>query len=67
MEKNLEEHIFSRHGNNHSMANHDIQDKDKQQQQHHQLHNQLPFSGYYNVNIRVDPIIPEAGKPTSRE
>jgi hypothetical protein len=59
MEKNLE-HDFSIHGsNNHNTNNHNIQGKDKQQQ----LHNQLPYSGYYNVNIQFNPITPEAGKP----
>jgi hypothetical protein len=69
MEKNLiskkmfvrEVHDFSRHSNNHYTNNHDIQAKDKQ---HHQLHNQLPLAGYYNVNIQFNPVTPEAGKPT---
>ena len=62
MKKNLEKHTFSRYINNHNTVNHDIQDKNKQQ--HHQPHNQLPFSGHYNVNIRFDPITPRTGKPT---
>ena len=66
MEKNLEKHAFSGHGNNYNAINQDIQNNNKQQQQHkhHQLHTQSPVSGYYNVNIRLDPITPEAGKPT---
>jgi hypothetical protein len=66
MEKNLEKHAFSGYGNNYNAINQDIQNNDKQQQQHkhHQLHTQSPFSGYYNVNIRLDPITVEAGKPT---
>jgi hypothetical protein len=65
MEKNLEKHVFSSHGNNHNAINHDIQNNDKQQQhQHHEVHNQLLLSKYYNVSIRFDPITPEARKPT---
>ena len=66
METNLQNHAVPIHGNNHNMINHDIQnnDKHKQQQQQHQLHNQLPLSEHYNVNIRFDPITPEAAKST---
>src|SRR5918911_1426029 len=66
METNLQNHAVPIHGNNHNMINHDIQnnDKHKQQQQQHQLHNQLPLSEHYNVNIRFDPITPEARKRT---
>jgi hypothetical protein len=66
MEKNLEKHVFSGYGNNYNAIDHDIQNNDKKQQQHkhHQLHTQSPFSGYYNVNIQLAPITPEAGKPT---
>jgi hypothetical protein len=63
MEKNLEQQVFPSRGNKHDVLTHDMQGDDKQQQ-HHQAHNQLPFSGYYNVNIRFDPISPEAGKTT---
>jgi hypothetical protein len=60
-----EQHDLSRHSNNYNINSHDIQDKDKQKQQpHHLLHNQLPLTGYYNVNIHFNPITPEAGKPT---
>ena len=59
MEKNLEQHAFPSHGNKHNTI---TQGDDKQQ--HHQAHNQSAFSRYYNVNIRFDPISPEAGKTT---
>ena len=62
METNPQKHTVPIHGNNHNMINRDIQNNDnqKQQQQHHQVHNQLPLSERYNVNIRFDPITPEA-------
>jgi hypothetical protein len=63
MEKNLKQHTFPSHGNKHNAITHDMQGDDKQQQ-HHQVHNQPAFSRYYNVNIRFDPISPEAGKTT---
>jgi hypothetical protein len=62
METNLQKHTVPIHGNNHNMINHDIQNNDKHKQQHQ--HHQLPLSEHYNVNIRFDPITPEAGKPT---
>src|SRR5918911_2138757 len=66
MEANLQKNMVPIHVNNHNMINHDIQNNDKQKQQHqqHQLHNQLPLSEHYNVNIRFDPITPEARKRT---
>ena len=66
MEANLQKNMVPIHVNNHNMINHDIQNNDKQKQQHqqHQLHNQLPLSEHYNVNIRFDPITPEAAKHT---
>jgi hypothetical protein len=50
-----------------NIHNHYTQQKDKQQQQHHnhqQLSNQVSSSGYYNVDIRFNPITPEAGRLT---
>jgi hypothetical protein len=41
-----------------------MENKQQQHQEHHQVHNQLPLSEYYNVNVRFDPVTPEAGKPT---
>ena len=66
---NLQKHTVPIHGNNHNTINHDIQNNDKQKQQHqqhqhHQVHNQLQLSEHYNVNIRFDPVTPEAAKPT---
>ena len=63
METNLQKHTAPIHGNNHNTINRDIQNNDKHKQHHHQ-HHQLPLSEHYNVNIRFDPITPEAGKPT---
>ena len=66
METNLQKHTIPIHRNNHNTINHEIQNNDKQTQQyqHHQVHNQLPLSEHYNVNIRFDPVIPEAANPT---
>jgi hypothetical protein len=46
--------------------NHYTQGNEKQQEQHshHQSGNQTsPSHGNYNVNLRFDPITPEAGRP----
>jgi hypothetical protein len=64
METNLQKHTVPIHGNNHNMINHDIQNNDKQKQQQQHQHHQLPVSEHYNINIRFDPVIPEAAKPT---
>ncbi len=64
METNLQKHTVPIHTNNHNIINHDIQNNDKQKQQQQHQHHQVPVSEYYNVNIRFDPITPEAGKPT---
>ncbi|MFL6375901.1 MAG: hypothetical protein ACJ72R_00365 [Nitrososphaeraceae archaeon] len=55
------------HSNNvHNTNNHYMQGNDKQQHHnHHQLSNQTSLtSEHYNVNIRFDPITPEAGRLT---
>ena len=55
------------HNNNvHNTNNHYMQGNDKQQHHnHHQLSNQTSLtSEHYNVNIRFDPITPEAGRLT---
>jgi hypothetical protein len=41
-----------------------VNDKQQQHHNHHQLGNQVSASGHYNVNIRFDPITPEAGRLT---
>jgi hypothetical protein len=73
MKKNLisetiyKDHDHASHNNNiHNANNHYTQGNDKQQHHnHHQSSNQTSSSyGHYNVNIRFDPIIPEAGRLT---
>ena len=57
MKKDL---VLKRHGNNHNVVNHAVQNNDEKQQQH----SQLPLPRCYNVNIRFDPIAPETGTTT---
>lgn len=59
----MESNLATKHGNNHGAINTDIQNNDKGQQ-HHQAHSRLPLAKYYNVNIRFNPITPDARKPT---
>jgi hypothetical protein len=64
METYLQKHTATIHGNNHNTINHDIKNNEKQKHKQEHQHHQLPVSEHYNVNIRFDPITPEAGKPT---